>query len=119
MMMALKGAVDTLTGVGEVDADHLVLAREQGLLAGLCDFARLHVRCLVEGNSVTGDLHIRLQGLLEVAAAVAVPEECHLQPPGPTLSFQKMQRPLHPVFFPKCFESTDCRSNTVPSCMQD
>ena len=68
------------TRIGIVYADHVVLPGEERFLAGLCDLASLHIRRLIERDVVRGDLHICLQVLLEVSAAVAVPEESHLQP---------------------------------------
>lgn len=40
------------TRVGIVDADHVILAREEGLLASLCDLASLHLRRFIKGDCV-------------------------------------------------------------------
>ena len=44
-------------GVGKIDADHLVFATPERLLAGFADLPRLHLRLLVELDLIRGDLY--------------------------------------------------------------
>lgn len=62
-------------GVGEIDADLVVFARSQRLLAGRGDLPGLHVRLLIERANIRRDLEVRLELIVKVARAVAVPEE--------------------------------------------
>mmetsp|Transcript_5658 Transcript_5658/g.20552 ORF Transcript_5658/g.20552 Transcript_5658/m.20552 type:complete len:400 (+) Transcript_5658:335-1534(+) len=64
--------------VGIVDTNDVILAREQGFLAGGGDFPRLHQRCFVERHIVARDLNICLELFVEVARTVTVPEESHV-----------------------------------------
>mmetsp|Transcript_17667 Transcript_17667/g.53146 ORF Transcript_17667/g.53146 Transcript_17667/m.53146 type:complete len:224 (-) Transcript_17667:1198-1869(-) len=62
-------------GVSIVDADHAELATAEGLVASCRDLSSLHVRQLVEGAVVAGNLDEGLKVLIEEPRAVAVPEK--------------------------------------------
>jgi len=64
--------------LGKVDADLVELSGPQSFLSSFADLASLHVGGLIEGHQVGRNLQIGLKGLIEVPAAVPIPEESHM-----------------------------------------
>ena len=60
--------------VGEIATQELILGRRHSLQHLLCNFLRLHSRCLLKGNYIGRNLLISFQFFANLAGTVTVPE---------------------------------------------